>query len=323
MSAPPRLGSNDGSREEHDVPSRPLHGLPAAGSAFAGARAASCKSRHNTIVARRSIVRSLYSLPVVDHLQTGRDWKGGRGASEMSSRSISVIIATQNAERYLGEALESIAAQTRPPDEIVIVDGRSGDGTEKIARSYDNVRFLEQAGSGLTDAWNQAILASRGDLIAPLDSDDLWAPEKLARQTAYLAEHSEVACVASRVRFFLDPGEPLPPGFRAELLEGSHAGWVPGNLLIRRSLFDRIGLFDPRLAIAADVDWVVRMRDRGARVGMVDEVLLHKRVHSSNLSLGGLSAARMNKEIIELLARSLRERRTRAPGGEAPGSEGR
>jgi glycosyltransferase involved in cell wall biosynthesis len=238
----------------------------------------------------------------------------------MSDLTISVIIATRDAERYLEGTLRSVAAQTLPPNEIVIVDGSSTDGTEAIARSFALVRFVAQEGQGLTEAWNQGIAASSGDLVAPLDSDDLWAPEKLARQTAFLAAHPEVECVASRLTFFLEPGEALPPGFRPELLEGSHPGWVPGNLLIRRSLFDRIGLFDPRLEIAADVDWVVRMRERGARVGMVGEVLLHKRVHAGNLSLGPLSAARMNREILDLLRRSIHERRARAPRGEDPGS---
>src|SRR5205814_6576782 len=160
-----------------------------------------------------------------------------------ASPSISVVIAVKNSAQYLETAIESVLAQTRPPHEIILVDGRSTDQTERIARSYPQVTFIQESATGYASAWNDGIDASGGDLIAILDSDDRWSSDKLERQTEALAANPATQCALGHVRFFAEPGEQLPRSFKPHLLDCDHVGYFPGTLLARRSLFDQIGLF--------------------------------------------------------------------------------
>jgi glycosyltransferase involved in cell wall biosynthesis len=220
---------------------------------------------------------------------------------------VSVVVPTLNAARYLSDGLDSIEAQTYDAWEVVLVDGGSTDETLEIAHRYPRVRIVRQGGEGLADAWNQGIEATRGELVAFLDSDDLWEPQKLSLQVEVLEGDEDVDCVISLARFVLEPGFPVPPGFRPELLESAHPAQLPSALLARRSVFDRIGVFETRWEIAADVDWFARVKDAGLRMEVVPELLVHKRVHDTNLStLGG---ATVNRELLEVLRASVQRQR--------------
>jgi glycosyltransferase involved in cell wall biosynthesis len=97
--------------------------------------------------------------------------------------TVSVVIPAYNAEAYLREALDSVFAQTRPPDEVVVVDDGSTDRTSEVAASYgDRVRLLRQPNRGEAAARNAGVLAARGALIAFLDADDTWLPRYLESQ---------------------------------------------------------------------------------------------------------------------------------------------
>jgi glycosyltransferase involved in cell wall biosynthesis len=223
---------------------------------------------------------------------------------------VSAIVPTLNAERFLADALESIAAQTYPHREVVLVDGGSTDGTLALADRHEGVRQVRQSGSGLADAWNCGLEAAGGELIAFLDSDDWWEPDKLGRQVAVLDADPAVDCVIARVRFVLEPGYAIPPGFKPELLESDHVANMPSALLARRSVFDRIGVFDIRLEITPDIDWFARVKDAGLRLEVVPEVLVSKRVHDANLST--LGRVTHHRELVDLLRQSVARRR--APG---------
>ena len=198
--------------------------------------------------------------------------------------AISVILPVKNGEPFLAEAIESILEQSHPPAELIVIDGRSTDGSAEIARSYDAVTVIAQEGDGLPQAWNQAVETSVGDLIAFLDSDDHWLPGKLEAQVRFLGERPELAGVVGQARFVLAPGMPPPPGFRRHLLEGDHVALMPGTLLVRREVFDRVGNFDEGYRVAMDVDWFARVKDAGFELGRLPEVVLVKRFHPSNLS---------------------------------------
>jgi glycosyltransferase involved in cell wall biosynthesis len=223
------------------------------------------------------------------------------------ARLTSVVVPTLNAERYVAGALDSVEAQTQTRVEVVVVDGGSSDGTLEIVSRYRRARTIDQSGTGLADAWNCGIAAASGELIAFLDADDRWAPDKLARQLRVLDEEPAVDCVITRMRFVLEPGFPIPPGFRPGLLNSDHLAQMPSALLARRAVFDRIGTFDTRWSIASDIDWFARAKDARVRIEVVPEVLVEKRVHDANLStLGG---TQLNHELVELLRDSVRRRR--------------
>ncbi len=200
----------------------------------------------------------------------------------MPEPTIDIIVAVKNAERYLAAALESISAQTCQDFRIVVVDGHSTDNTLAIAQEFPKVTCLQQSGRGYLNAWNTGIAAGAAPLVAFLDSDDHWPPDKLEAQLDVFRQTPELDCVFGHVRFFRESGDGLPVGFRPEILEGSHAVPFNGSMLVRRIACDRLGPFDERLTIAGDIEWILRLRDR-CQVGWVDRVLLFKRLHGGNL----------------------------------------
>lgn len=197
---------------------------------------------------------------------------------------VTAVVAVRNGEPFLGEALASIAAQTRPPAEILVVDGRSSDGTVEIARAL-GARVVTQQGTGIADAYNTAIREAQGEVIAFLSHDDRWHPDKLAVQVSWLLDHPDMDAVVCQVRHFLDDRDHVPGGFRRALLDTEPVAFIMETLAARRRAFEKAGLFDIRLRISEDVDWFSRARDLGVRIGAVPRTLVEKRVHVTNASL--------------------------------------
>jgi glycosyltransferase involved in cell wall biosynthesis len=202
----------------------------------------------------------------------------------MSEPMVSVIMAVKDAERYLEAALRSVVEQAYPRIEPIVVDGHSTDRSREIALSFEGVRCLTQRGTGLAGAWNQGVEASRGELIAFLDADDQWLPGKLRAQVDLLTERPDLAGTIGKARFFLADGSDGPAGLRREMLTGEHPAPMPGTLLVRRRVFDEVGLFDPDYLLALDVDWFARVKDAGLELATVPMVVLQKRFHAENLS---------------------------------------
>lgn len=219
--------------------------------------------------------------------------------------TVSAIVVVKNGERFLEQALASISAQTLAPLEIVVVDGGSTDGTRALASAVPGVRIVEQSGSGIADAYNAGIRAAEGELLTFLSHDDRWTPQKLEFQAARMAEAPELDFVIGHVRFFLEPGHEPPLGFRRSLLEGEHVGRIMETLCVRRRAFERIGMFDPTLAISEDVDWYARASDANLTMEVLPQVLVEKRVHDRNASL---SSERPNRDLLQALRRSVRRK---------------
>ncbi|HUC07767.1 MAG TPA: glycosyltransferase family A protein, partial [Solirubrobacterales bacterium] len=97
----------------------------------------------------------------------------------MSRPLVSVVIPAFDAERFLGESIESVLAQTYAPLETIVVDDGSNDGTVAVASAYSEVTVIEQANAGPSAARNRGFAASSGDFIAFQDADDLMTPDKL------------------------------------------------------------------------------------------------------------------------------------------------
>ena len=201
----------------------------------------------------------------------------------MKNSLVSTVIAVKDGERFLTSAIDSILKQDYPADEIIFVDSHSTDGSADIARSFKEIRYVRQIDHGLPDAWNVGIEAAKGDLIAFMSYDDIWTPDKLLIQMKYMMEHPDIQYTIGRFKFFLEPGFPIPAGFRKELLEGDHVGRIPETLVVRKSLFDVIGNFNPQFTSAEDVEWFARANDYQIPMAILPEVLLHKRVHDNNL----------------------------------------
>ena len=223
------------------------------------------------------------------------------------SETISVVIPLKNGERFVTEALESVMGQTRQPDEVLVVEGGSSDRSRELAASFEGVTVLDQPGTGIGNAWNHGIRESTGSLLAFLDSDDRWTPGKLEAQEAALEGRPELAGMLGIVRHFQEPGYELQPNMRPGLIGSEQIAQMPSTMLVRRETFDRVGLFDETYLIAGDIDWYARFKDLGLRWGEIEELVLEKRYHDSNLSV---SAAQLNNvEMARLLRRSIERQR--------------
>ena len=113
--------------------------------------------------------------------------------SDMSA-TVTVVMATYNGEKYLAEQLDSILAQTYPVSEIIVCDDRSTDGTPALVRSYaarhPEIKFIENVRNvGCNLTFKAAAMAATGDFVAFSDQDDVWYPEKIARQMAHIGGH--------------------------------------------------------------------------------------------------------------------------------------
>ena len=226
--------------------------------------------------------------------------------SDTLSPLVSVIVIVKNGERYLASALDSILQQHYRPLEILVVDDHSTDRTSAIARSYREVQYVPLADEGMANGRNAGIDKARADWIAFLDHDDRWSPGKLNRQVRYMMEHPDLLYTITHLRFFLEPGSILRPGFKPDAFEVDQIGCTPGTLLVRKEVFDRVGLFDTTLAIGCDADWFVRARDQQIPAGILPEPLLYKRIHNTNLS----SDVRTNRrELIAVVTESLKRKR--------------
>lgn len=206
---------------------------------------------------------------------------------------VSVVISAYNAAAYLGEAIESVLAQTRPADEIVVVDDGSTDATATVARGYANrgVRLVQQPNQGAGASRNRGIRETSGELLAFLDGDDLWLPQKLERQLAYLAAHPEAALVSCirwhwsqasderHIEYFgVRPGRSL----RHENVVRNVVG-NPSMTLIRRAVLDVVGGFDTSLRWGQDWELFMRIAEHGP-IGFVNEPLMVYRWHPGGLS---------------------------------------
>ena len=201
----------------------------------------------------------------------------------MSDRPrVSVVIPVRNDGRFLGAAIESVLNGSYQVDEIIVVDNASEDGSAEVAQSYP-VRYVHHDVLGQASTRNAGIAVARGDVLAFLDADDRWTPDKLARQLPLLEADPGLDFVLAHMRAVLAPGVPPPSWLPAGWLDEGVIGGVTGVLVARRSVFDRVGLFNPDLDITCDTDWIVRAQDAGLRHHVMPEVLLLWRLHGQHL----------------------------------------
>ncbi len=180
---------------------------------------------------------------------------------------VSVIITTCDRAGLLLEALQSVLAQSRPADEIIVVDDGSADNTRDALAPYrERIRMLHhEKPLGVSAARNRGIAAATGEWLAFLDSDDLWMPQKLALQTAALHNQPEyLICYTDEE--WRRHGRWMNQGKR----HAKYAGWIyhhclplciisPSSILLHRQVLEKVGLFDPGLPACEDYDLWLRM----------------------------------------------------------------
>ncbi|HOM77360.1 MAG TPA: glycosyltransferase [Anaerohalosphaeraceae bacterium] len=197
---------------------------------------------------------------------------------------ISAVIPAYNAQKYIARAIESILRQSRPADEIIVVDDGSTDDTAAVVRSYgDKVRLISQSNGGASAARNAGIRAAKGNWIAFLDADDEWLPEKLLLQTELLLKHPDLVWITGNyLQCLCDENRiaeytPVPTCiqclkgrdyyesylFAVQLYEWGHIDCM----LIQKKTLEELGLFSTEMPIAEDIDLWLRIAYRHPKVG--------------------------------------------------------
>ena len=195
------------------------------------------------------------------------------------SPNYGVITICLNAAGTLRRCLDSVLSQTAPPAQYVLVDGGSTDGSLEILREAvtaapsrwpsTEVGLLQQtAGGGIPAAWNLGLRELRTDVVFILNSDDWYAPDTGAVVLEFFTAHPDADLLATGVRFCTGPDDPgaviaYPKSFRLFpfLMPVMHPG-----CFVRRSVYERLGLFDESLSISADYDFVYRCFRSGMRI---------------------------------------------------------
>ncbi len=220
---------------------------------------------------------------------------------------VTVMIGVYNGGRYLGEAIESVLAQTRPVHELIVVDDGSTDDSGAIAESYGvPVRCIRQERGGMAASRNRAIREATGDFFAFLDADDRFPPEKLERQLAVFGADPELDVVYGHVTEFLSPD--LDDEARALLrAPNQNLPWpTPNLMLVKRDAFFRVGPFSTDLKVGIGVDWYARASELGLKGAVPPIVVLERRLHAEN---NGIREREFKPQYLHVLKAALDRRR--------------
>ncbi len=222
----------------------------------------------------------------------------------MTSPSVSVVIPVFNNAAYLGEAIESILIQEYHPLELLVVDNGSTDHSAVIASSYPAVRVLRKSHSGIAPTLNHGIRHATGDLLAFLDADDRWLPNKLVLQTASLINNPDLDLVFGHCHQFTVEFE---NGKTQDIFQGRQRGIAKQGLMIWRKAFLRVGLFAEDGGKHGFLDWYARSREAGLRSLLLDDVVFERRIHDQNT--GRTLRAEQRANYLHTLRQSITRRR--------------
>lgn len=206
----------------------------------------------------------------------------------MQAPLVSVIIPAYNQGEFIGDAIQSVLDQTYQNFEVIVVNDASTDHTDEVVRRFTDKRLkyiVHPNNSRLPATRNTGMRASQGEILALLDADDMFLPEKLQFHVKFLAEHPEVG-VSYNSRFNLHYSSkeiagiwrpPMRVGL-VDLILGFP--FAPSDMVVRRDWAFKVGLFDPAMGTAEDTDFPCRLALAGCQFAGIDRVLNYRRYHS-------------------------------------------
>jgi glycosyltransferase involved in cell wall biosynthesis len=224
--------------------------------------------------------------------------------------SIAVIIPTYNSMKHFKETIESVLNQTLAPNEILINDDASTDGTPDFAESYGPpIRVFRRANQRQSASRNFAATQTQCEWLAFLDHDDVWEPNKLQRQIEELNRNPAAdLCYTARATLIeedgisrLDKVFAVPPA--NEILRALYVNttFMPGSVLIRRTTYLAFGGFNPSIKLVEDWDLWLRLIHSGVQFAACQEPLLLMRLHADNQSNKAIAVLEEQKEIYRRL----------------------
>lgn len=230
--------------------------------------------------------------------------------------SVSVIIPAFNSAGTIRRALDSVLTQTRPPEQIIVVDDGSADGTAVIVSEYGGrINYFWQPNSGPGAARNRGIQEATESWIAFLDADDEWLPDRLESQLRILQAHPDLVWITGNflrrdwqgqsAPGFASSGKTIRPDRMSFFAAFVRRCWgCTDTMLIRRDLFARVGVFAAKYAITEDLDMWFRIAFECLEIGIVSEPLA---VYHLDTPDSLIKSRRQDVDVlIEFLRRNLR-----------------
>jgi len=225
---------------------------------------------------------------------------------------VSVIIPCYNGERFLSEAIDSALYQTRHEIEVIVVDdGSTSMGPRDLVAGYGNaVRYIRQENKGLSSARNTGIKAANGDVVAFLDDDDVWLPDKIERQIALydkLRSGGHDVGLISTAFIYTDErlnelsrfSKPFA-GYVFEHLIYTDIVGLPSSVIVPREVFVKVGGFNQELIASEDYDLWLRIAAR-YEIYSLDKYLVKYRQRSASVSKDPVIMVQANQRVTEML----------------------
>lgn len=215
---------------------------------------------------------------------------------------ISVVMPAYNSEKFIAEAINSVLNQNYQPIELIIIDDGSTDNTSKIIKKFGHlVRLIQQNNAGPAAARNKGVFEAKGELLAFIDADDVWHPEKLLTQVSYLKKNPNIGiCFGRKFEWIPDKlgNYPARTDFSlipcSEKIIKNQSGWIYPQMLlssvihivsalIRRDVWEKLGGMDEHLRCGEDYDFFIRA-SRIVEVAAIDQYLSWYRKHPSSIT---------------------------------------
>jgi glycosyltransferase involved in cell wall biosynthesis len=238
--------------------------------------------------------------------------------AEAGAPSVSVVIPCFDQGHFLGEAIESVATQTRAAAEIVVVDDGSADNSYAVAGRYPQVRRLRQVNRGVAAARNLGLASSGGDFLIFLDADDRLLPGAIELGVAALSKRPHVAFVAGMSRDIGSDGRQLgdqrqplvTQDHYLRLLEDCYV-WSGSSIVYRRTAVEAVHGFDESLPVGDDYDLYLRIA-HDFPIYCHDDVVTEYRRHGSNTTRDSAVVLASQLDVLKRQRSRLRDRRERA-----------
>jgi glycosyltransferase involved in cell wall biosynthesis len=204
------------------------------------------------------------------------------------SSMVSVIITTYNRRGYLPEAVRSVLSQDYENKEVIVVDDGSSDGSHDVLTGLP-VRYLWQPNRGISSARNKGIEVSRGEYLAFLDVDDLWLKGKLSIQIGLMEAQGYPVCYTDEV--WIRNGKRVNQAKKHRKYSGNIFEWClplciisPSSVVIKRDVFESVGLFDESLPACEDYDMWLRVTSRYPVLFIEKPLIVKRGGHEDQLS---------------------------------------
>ena len=199
---------------------------------------------------------------------------------------LSIIVPAYNASTFLAQAIESALRQDFKLVELIVVNDGSTDDTLIVAKSFGSqLKLLDVRHEGLAASRNRGMAVASGQFFLHLDADDLLLPGAITTLIRYFFDNEAIDIVAGQLQCFISTEIARDHAGRFASSAEPQRGHLSGVSMVRADAFRTFGYLDPSYEPAADLEWWLRAMEMGVRTFMVDDVVLHRRIHGKNTSI--------------------------------------